>query len=127
MPKALIVYSGRTLVPRRLVVPDRDEELDQHVAALHPAERYLAVEQDVVRSHPQVGRGHVTRHIVAEFHGRPEHEIPSGRCAVVDASGIVAEVIMADPGIDAHPAGKLIESDVANIGDRWDGAKFVAP
>jgi hypothetical protein len=41
----------------------------------------------------------------------------SDRCAVVDKDGKVVHVVHADPNIDSHPAGTIVQHDTANIGD----------
>lgn len=48
------------------------------------------------------------------------------RCAVVDQTGAVINVIVADPGVDSLPSMTLIASDDSNIGVGyvWNGATF---
>ena len=50
------------------------------------------------------------------------------RAAVVDlSSNLVVNVVRADAGTDAAPDGCLfVNSDVANIGDSWNGTQIVA-
>jgi hypothetical protein len=48
----------------------------------------------------------------------------SGRCAVVDGTNTVIDLIVADPAIYADPRGTTIAHDSAQIGDSWDGIKF---
>lgn len=123
MDKVLVVYSKRTLVPRRVVIPDNDAELVQAVASLHAAEAHLVQDrQHMRRAFARTG-AIPARKMVADHHGVQEQEIPSGRCAVV-ANGKVVHVVMADPEIDQHPDGQLIESDTANVGDQWNGKEF---
>jgi hypothetical protein len=51
-------------------------------------------------------------------------DIPSGRCALVDPTGLVINAIMADPDLDTHPSGTIVASDLASIGDKYDGKIF---
>lgn len=50
------------------------------------------------------------------------------RCCVIDGSGKVVEVIMADPAIDTVSGMTLVNSSVANVGWTWTaGGGFVSP
>jgi hypothetical protein len=118
--KALIVCSARTKVPRRIIHPDDDAEIADPTQHARGGEVVHVVDK-------RHARADTIRSVVASLHGVAESAIPSGRCAVVDPTGVVVHVIMADPTLDAHAAGSLIESDSAEIGDRWDGTKFVRP
>lgn len=52
---------------------------------------------------------------------------PSGRCCVVDPSGMVVDVIQADPDLDAVAGHTLISSDIANVGWTVISGVLVAP
>lgn len=118
--KALIVCSARTKVPRRIIHPDDDAEIADPTQHAGPGEVVHVIDK-------KHARADTIRSVVASLHGVNEAEIPSGRCAVIGPDGVVVHVIMADPELDTHPDGRLVESDEASIGDRWDGAKFVRP
>lgn len=47
----------------------------------------------------------------------------SDRCAVV-AAGAVVQLVLADPLIDVHPLGQLVQAPAANIGDTYSNGIF---
>lgn len=52
---------------------------------------------------------------------------PSGRCCVIDGSGMVIAVCNADPTLDSHPEGTLVANETASRGDRYMNGEFVRP
>lgn len=108
-----IVYSKRSGIPRRVIVADDGEFLP--VPWLHEHEAYIEV-FDIESLHPL----HL-RHLIATHKGIDQTQIPSGRCAVVDDTGLVLAIIMADPDIDnatVYDGARLILSDHVNVGER---------
>jgi len=50
------------------------------------------------------------------------------RCAVIDATGHVVSVVLADPSIDSIPGMTLVNTTVANVDWTWTiGGGFVGP
>lgn len=110
MSVALVVYSRASKIPRRLVIPDNDHEVILPEAHLGPGEWYVSVPVDEI--HSRTPHEHVAAH-----HGVSAADIPTGRCAVLDATDRVVNIVWADPDIDALPGFRLIASDTLQIGD----------
>lgn len=120
MKTAHIIHSARSGIVRRVIVAQTGEVLP--TPQLHPGESHIRLNvKDIKDLHPVS-----LRKAVAVHKGFDAALIPSGRCAVVDASMRVVAVLMADPDIDDHtvggayPDGRLILSDTASVGDIID-------
>jgi hypothetical protein len=110
MPDILLIHGAVSRIPRRIVVPDDDAEIDDPRRFLLRGERALRL--PAAEYHAKLHRQHV-----ADHYGIPVRHIPSGRCAVLDRTGRVLCAVMADPDIDRHPDGWLVASDTLGAGD----------
>jgi len=48
----------------------------------------------------------------------------SGRCVVINNASTVIDAIIADPAVYSDPRGQVIPSDLAKVGDVWNGNNF---
>lgn len=107
-----VIYSLNQLVRRQTIVPSMDDSelqpfkdmlpdgcgwLDVHISFFYA----LSVEEFDEFIATQIGNAH------------------SDRCAVIYGEDVVA-VIKADPSVDEHPEGILIQDDTAEVGDTYD-------
>lgn len=84
-----------------------------------PVEHVLLAPGESLISVPKAGfHSEHTRAHIAAAHGIHHDTIPSGRCAVVDANGVVVNAIVADPDLDSVEGHTLIPSDTLDIGHR---------
>ena len=121
MPFVGVIHSEKSKLVRRVIATDAHWTLPDHVGegeALYVFETSADVADNA----------HITQ-IHDKFYeemGLTEETKPNPRCALVDANGMVTNMIMADPEIDKHPEGEVIAApdDVA-INDKWDGKKFL--
>lgn len=109
-----VFYATESKILRRMVIPDDDAQLDR--LAVPPGESVLRMQLD--RPHDEAS----CRAAIAAATGIVP---PSGRCCVVDESGVVVAVCNADPVLDAHPQGRLVASADVNSGDRHAGGVFL--
>lgn len=115
-----LIYGERSKLLRRAIVPDDPREL---LDPLHlgKGEAMLAVWTNVPPLDTPTMQAIVARHC-----GVDPAALPSGRCAVVDASGDVVRVIMADPQIDAVEGMQLVLNDDVAAGWRYEDGAFLA-
>lgn len=129
---AAIIYAAWSKSIRRIVVPDDDDE-GKLLLHLDKGEGIVIVgAKDDRAPVPTIDAGNRPILMVADNgmtvpdleRCKELVELATGvaptdpRCVVVDeASGAVVDAIMADPEIDAHPAGYLVRSARAIIGD----------
>jgi len=116
--KFALVYSESTEIIRRVIVPDRDEDLGNvHVAGdgevMVVGDLATYVDYDSAHS------------VFTALMGRePGH----GRCAVIDDHGNVVNLQMACPDLDSIPGHLLVQSKDAQVGWTWTQAEgFKAP
>lgn len=121
MPVVGIIHSAKSKMVRRIVSTDAHHTLPDHVG---PGEALYVMD---------ISGDNLDNNHIAALHDRfydamgftPESK-PNPRCALVDPSGTVINMIMADPEIDKHPDGHVISAhDDITIGDKWDGKKFL--
>src|ERR1700679_1053146 len=96
--KVVIVFSPNLRSRRTVIIPDDDSQISVHVSNLQPGESvvvgslsdYQTLGPDVMlsRQFSQSASNH--------------------RCIVVNAFGVVTDVVMMDPQIDQHPHGQLL-------------------
>lgn len=115
-----IVYATGSKLPRRIIVPDSDSELNDPVH-LQAGEAMLRIARTLPHDLISV-RGHIAKHL-----GVAVSAIPSGRCTLINQKNrMVEHAICADPAIDKHPTHSVVASDIAEIGWKYDGTKFLA-
>ncbi len=112
------VYARNSRLIRRVVFPDRDEHMLDVPGRLMPGEKLRVLPLSYFPPDRRRVR-HLQPLIGPALH--------SGRCCKVNGIGIVEDVIIADPEIDGgiFPRHRLIQSDEAGIGWRWDGERFI--
>lgn len=107
----VVVYASGSKVPRRVVVSDSWTEAMLHPT--HPAESKLHLSPEEPHD------VHSLRRRIADHHGIPHDDIPSGRCVVAHKeSGEILSAIMADPDVDDHEH-HLVSHDHAIPGPDW--------
>ena len=94
-----IIYGAQSGIVRRIVIPDHDSELQGHVG---PGEALLILPDGMPSD------VHSATDAVAIATGK---RVPSNRCEVVDAQGVVRGVIAADPMLDYLPGHTLRQLD----------------
>ena len=119
--QALIVYATVSQIVRRVVVPDSDGEISNPQLFCGPGEGAVVVAQQALIDGPSVNS------VLANALSVSLQAIPTGRCAVVDGTGTVAAIIMADPLLDSIPQRTLVATDTAGIGWTYLAGIFTAP
>jgi hypothetical protein len=112
MTAPIVVYSLNDGSIRRIILPDTVAQGQMFITALAPGEAATSTAGPTDLASCQA--------VVQAVRGTP---CASGRCVVV-ASGNVVGISLGDPKIDTNPQGQLVSSDVADLGDKWDGAIF---
>lgn len=110
-----IVYSPNQLRRRRVVVSDdADEHVMAHALSMQPGEKFLTIDRDTyaVFNHPDQLDDHI-----ATLLGGPKLD---HTCAVVAGDNSIVAVVGADPRIDDHPLGVLIQDEAAETGLTYD-------
>lgn len=114
-----IIVGAQSGIVRGVLIPDTDAQLDAREAVLGPG-------VVMIRADRATYAGMDPKDIVAaigpvfpQARGQGGPKYPA-RCAVVDAAGNVVNVIAADPLIDTHPDGELIQDDDAGPGWKRD-------
>lgn len=117
-----VVYGEKSKLVRRVVIPDHDEAMEK-TAMLRAGESLITFEKDETKFRsPEAAKLEAWRLI-----GVDPASVPSGRCAVVDEkTQMVTAAVMADPELDSMDGARLIASDVANVGWKYDGQTFLA-
>jgi hypothetical protein len=111
---AKLIYGIKNGTLRRVIIPDHDDsELNAWPAGTG--------EDSVLIPVASAKDDKTLKDAVKTKTGK---DAPTGVCALVDGTGVVISKIMADPDLDTHPAGSLVASDVANVGDKYDGKIF---
>lgn len=116
--KVLVVYSISQKIRRRLIVLNHqnahDGEFHHHLVGLLPGEGFFYIPIEVYNAFgnkpADQQSGNTVDHHVASILGNPEND----HCALVDSQGNVLSVCCADPLIDKHPDGTLIELEKAD-------------
>lgn len=110
-----VIFAGQSKLVQRIFIPSGDDsEIAQFVAG--PGERKTTMALSVYQN------GGVDA--VQAAIGAPTF---SGRCAVVDATNIVIDLIIADPALYNDARGQVIAHDTAMHGDTWTGTTFTRP
>jgi hypothetical protein len=109
-----VFYATESTVLRRKVIPDSDVELDG--LHLSPGESMLLLPLNMPHDDASC------RAAIASATGVSP---PSGRCCVINESGVVIAVCNADPALDTHSAGPMVGSEIARPGDRYVDGMFL--
>jgi hypothetical protein len=105
-----LVYSLRTNMLRRIILPDTDVSIvDQHIYPLAQGEGMFVVARTLYNS---IG----AKSCLALRLGVAVVNIPDERCAVIDTNGNVVQVIQADATLDAVPGFTLMNHKNVQIG-----------
>ncbi len=118
-PIVWVVYSQRSGVIRRVVLPDPGERVIDH---MRPGECVAAIPNTVLMPDGTPDMAKVRQAMLAVTGTEP----PEPRCAVI-RDGMVINVIMADPEIDHVEGCALVLDDEASIGWTWTGGRFKRP
>lgn len=120
LTKVGVIYSQAQLVLRELIICGDDDGYAVHQARMLPNEGWLEIPIDLYNSFDMEGGRYNINSVdvyIASVLGEPL----SDRCAVVAGdTDIVLSVICADPYIDDHPAGIIVQDDVAVNGEVYD-------
>ena len=107
-----VIFAGQSKLVQRIFIPSLDDsEIAQFVAG--PGERKTTMALSVYQDGGPAA--------VQATVGTPTF---SGRCAVVDQTNTVIDLIMADPTLYSDPRGQVIAHDAAMQGDTWTGTQF---
>jgi hypothetical protein len=107
-----VIYSAGRKILRRIVVPDAEPSISDWQQYTAPQEKITLIPHSGDWSHAGC--------VQAIAHAENIENIPTGRCAVVDSSGNVARIILADIHLDSVDGFSLIESDLANTNDHYN-------
>lgn len=110
-----VYYGTQSNILRSIVIPDDDTQLQNLVAP--PGVTILIV--PLAPSNDTAIRA-----IIAAHTKRAQLGDNDDRCCVIDGTNTVVSIIKADPVIDTLPNATLILSQVAILGDTWDGTQF---
>jgi hypothetical protein len=111
--KVVIVYSPNVLQRRHVVIPTDDSEVGIHTANLQPGEAAVV---GLLSDYHAIGPDAM----LAKLFSVP----PSNhRSVVVNAFGVVVDVVQMDPAIDQHPHGRLLRDPMglAQVGQSVAG------
>ncbi len=118
LTKVCVIYSRDQLVRRELIVCGDDADYDVHWRRMQSGEGWLNIPIEVYNNcSMETGRwgwDSIDTYIAAIL-GNPKSDI----CAIVNGEEIVA-VCAADPRIDQHPEGWIIQDDRALTGLVYD-------
>jgi hypothetical protein len=105
MAKIGIVYGSICGAPRRIIMPDHDNQLDNVSQWIGTGEALLVVDKTEHWAYPNgIADVDACTVLVERHRGKPSL---SSRCVVVSKDGEVKAVIHADPEIDKHPDGDV--------------------
>ena len=118
LTKVGIIYSLAQLVRRELIKCADDSGYKAHIDRLLPGEGWFEIPIDVYNSFGNP-------HAIDDYLEASVGAALSDRCAVINGDNIVA-VCCADPAIDRHPDGWIIQDDTAQAGWTYDFVNAVA-
>lgn len=117
----LVVYSKKTGSIRRIIDPDADHEIANVTSFIMPGEAALLV----LRTAIATASGSIDAAFAAL---RGVAVPPAQRCIVVNStsgSGVITQVVLAEPGLDSIPGTQLIASAAGQVGDSWNGTQVI--
>lgn len=109
-----VVYSSNQLTPRRVIVStDGDNHVMAHQNSLMSGEKFLTIPFETFNkfTHPD----HLKDHLSGIL-GPATSDV----CAVIDHQDNIVAVVKADPRIDDHLMGHIIQDDDAVSGLKYD-------
>ncbi len=119
-----VVYSKAQKVMRRMIVLDhanaKHEDFNPHKETLHEGEGWLEISADRTAKFTSFEDLYT---YLASIIGSPEND----RCVVVCPEGNVKAVVRADPTIDTHPEGEIIEHSCADKEWKMSKGNWVEP
>lgn len=118
--KRVIVYGAVSGIPRRVIVPDSDTDIDGISQRLHTGEAMTIVDIGDTRRPRDI----VSVMVPALTQNR---SLFPDRCMVINIQGLVVDTICADPTIDTIPGMILVQSDVAGVGWTFAAEIFTPP
>lgn len=111
--KVGVIYSLSQLVPRIVFEFTYDDtEAEKYKNNIRSGEGWL----DVPIEYYDGAEGSIFRGYISSQIGDPQ----SDRCAVIYGDGEVITILHADPVIDDHPGGFVIQDNIAMPGDTYD-------
>lgn len=109
-----VVYSPNQLTPRRVIVSSHsDGHVMAHQNILIAGEQFITIPLDTFNQFTEPT--HLDNHLESVL-GVASSDV----CAVVDCDDNIVVAIKADPRIDDHPAGHIIQDDEAVAGLKYD-------
>lgn len=109
---AMCIYASESTILRRIFVPDQEEQLSNNKLSESGESTVLI---------PLPASADACRAAIQKSSGK---NAPDPTTAVV-VGGVVQQVLMLDPALDSIPAATLVPSVIAQVGDQWDGTKFL--
>ena len=100
-----VVYGTKSGIVRRIICPDDDNELSTP-GHLGPGESIHQLE----------GKWDPDEDYTPYIENLLGRIAPSSRCVIINKGGQVINVLVADPEIDSHPDGEVVQHDTACIG-----------
>lgn len=120
------VHCKMTGTLRRIIIPDKDEELEDPSHVLHENEVLIFHNKEEINHDISTKNLHK---LAKDKHTHRFHESCifsfEHHCVVVNEDGLVVNTVMASPHIDEIEGYTLILSKVGQIGDIWDGTNFI--
>ena len=115
LTKVGIIYSLAQLQRRRLIISDVDDShLDLHRTGMASGEGWIDCPLSIYNSFSDANG--LDAWLATMIGDKTSH-----RCTVVAGdTNVVQCIIGADPIIDSHPAGIVIQDDVSMVGDIYD-------
>lgn len=127
--KVGVVYSIAQCIFREVIVLDHagadDSEFEIHKSNMKDGEGWLDIPLETFNSFdPNQGdTGNTLQVYIASILGNPSDD----KCAVIAGdTDLILAVVAADPRIDSHPDGWLIQDDIASAGWTYDFENAVA-
>lgn len=120
--KVGVIYSKAQNLRRSVIVCGNDDsQYEQFKSALHPNEGWLDIPLEDYASftldpNDITAGAYALDAYIAQILGAPPS---SDKCAVINGEDIVS-VCCADPSIDEHPDGWIIQDDAAQVGGIYD-------
>lgn len=112
--KVGIVYSKSQNRIRRVILSDFDDgHIDRHKNYLLQGEGWLEIP---LNTYNALTKDSIDDHIETLLGGKAS----SHTCAVIDANNTIIACVCADPVIDDHPDGVIIQEDGAEVGAVYD-------
>lgn len=122
LTKVSVIYSIAQKLRRELLMSKVDDkEIDIHKYRLQPGEGWLDIpladfQELTFDGYALLDGADSIDGYIARILGCPS----SDKCAIIDIDDSVVAVVLADPIIDDHPDGVIIQDDTLVVGDVYD-------